>query len=108
LADTQVHEAGSGEALREALCGADRTVPHIFVLPASVFEEGGEIDCEHGMAALRSAEPENDSGHWVLNIDPPEGVDDGLDCDGKADIGMDRVAINCLPANHEAKGHRKN
>jgi len=42
-----------------------------------------------------------------LSRPPPHGSKQGFDCDGKADIDMTTVAINCLPVSQETKEHRK-
>ncbi|MEM7441701.1 MAG: hypothetical protein AAF414_00065 [Pseudomonadota bacterium] len=105
LADDLVSDTRDADGFTSAFCAADRSTQHIFVLPMSVFQEGGEVTCDHGTSTLRMSEPSDDPGHAVLNIDPPEGVADGFDCDGKADLGMSLVAINCLPANLESADH---
>ena len=93
----------------KTFCAASREAPHIFVLPADLFQVGEQkgVTCDDGESKLRVSEPQDDPGHRVYNIDPPHGSKNGLDCDGKADIGMAMVAINCLPANFEAEGHTK-
>lgn len=97
----------STEAFQEAFCAADRSAAHIFVVPLAMFDDGAALACDFGEATMRIREPLDDPGHVVLNIDPPADVADGLDCDGKADVGMEEVAINCLPADAEAADHRK-
>ena len=88
-------------------CQANRAQEHIFVLPLAAFEAKSSVVCEYGTSGLRWAEPADDPGHVVLNVDPPSGVADGFDCDSKADKGMEFVAINCLPANREEADHAK-
>ncbi|MEM8852194.1 MAG: hypothetical protein AAGD34_00750 [Pseudomonadota bacterium] len=99
--------APSADAFKAALCHVDRSGGQIFVVPLSVFEDGGSIDCDGSVYSMRIAEPADDPGHVVLNIDPPSDLADGFDCDAKADIGLAEVALNCLPANAEAADHRK-
>ena len=93
----------------KTFCAASREAPHIFVLPASLFQVGEQwgVTCDDGESTLRVSEPQDDPGHRVYNIDPPHGSKSGLDCDGKADIGMAMVAINCLPADFETAEHEK-
>lgn len=107
LADVGFTQADTADAFVEAFCAADRSGAHIFMLPLAAFEHDATLDCPDGASTMRMAEPADDPGHVVLNIDPPSGVDDGFDCDAKADIGMEFVALNCLPANAEAVDHRK-
>ena len=106
-ADDMVMQARNFSEFSEQFCNASRTGEHIFVVPAEIFTSAKSISCSHGDSLLRMSEPSDDPGHAVYNIDPPSGVADAFDCDGKADIGMDRVALNCLPANSEKAGHRK-
>lgn|GEM_PF-6686662 len=106
-AQTMVSTSADFSAFTTQFCGADRSAPHIFVLPLSVFQANSSVSCDFGAATMRVTEPASDPGHYVLNIDPPAGVEDGLDCDSKVDEGMDLVALNCLPANLEQAGHRK-
>lgn len=81
---------------------------HIFVVPTAVLTDQKSINCEAGASGIRIAEPADDPGHLVINVDPPDGVKSALDCDGKADVGMTLVAINCLPASMESMEHPKN
>ncbi|XWN33402.1 MAG: hypothetical protein ROR55_10180 [Devosia sp.] len=106
-AEVGLVRAPSAAAFQAALCHVDRSGGQIFVVPLSIFEDGGSIDCGDGIYGMRIAEPGDDPGHVVLNIDPPAGMADGFDCDAKADIGLSEVALNCLPANAEAADHRK-
>ena len=106
-AESEVFETDDFEAFVEAFCAADRAREHIFVLPIQGFMDADEIACPEGTSTPRTAEPADDPGHVVLNVDPPEGVADGLDCDGKVDLGMKMVAINCLPASAESPDHRQ-
>ena len=103
----QVSQAKSPEQFTEKFCGAKLDKQHIFVVPTSILTTEKSINCDVGIYTIRTAEPSDDAGHIVFNVDPPEGVENGLDCDGKADIGMETVAINCLPANMEAADHTK-
>ena len=105
LADGLVSDTRDADAFTAAFCAADRSTQHIFVVPMSVFQAGGDLTCDDGTSTLRMTEPSDDPGHAVVNIDPPEGVADGFDCDGKADLGMSLIAINCLPANLESADH---
>ena len=105
FADGVVSDTRDADEFISAFCVADRSTQHIFVLPMSVFQAGADLTCDFGTSTLRMSEPSEDPGHAVVNIDPPEGVADGFDCDGKADLGMSLIAINCLPANLESADH---
>jgi hypothetical protein len=101
-------EAANYDEFAAAFCAADHTGQHIFAMPVGVMTENTGVECDNGVSQFRVAEPDDDPGHYVFNIDPPEGAEAGFDCDGKADVGMSAVAINCLPANMEAMEHPKN
>lgn len=103
-----IFEAASYEEFAVDFCGADHSGQHIFAVPVEVLTENNGVECDNGVSQFRVAEPDDDPGHYVFNIDPPEGAETGFDCDGKADVGMGAVAINCLPADMEAMGHPKN
>ncbi|MEM8590384.1 MAG: hypothetical protein AAGG65_20175 [Pseudomonadota bacterium] len=105
LADDLVSDTRDADAFTAAFCAADRSTQHIFVVPMSVFQAGDDLTCDDGTSTVRMTEPADDPGHAVVNIDPPDGVADGFDCDGKADLGMSLIAINCLPANLESADH---
>jgi hypothetical protein len=105
FADGLVSDTRDADEFTAAFCAADRSTQHIFVVPMSVFQDGGDLTCDDGTSTLRMTEPSDDLGHAVVNIDPPDGVADGFDCDGKADLGMSLIAINCLPANLESADH---
>ncbi|MEM6464279.1 MAG: hypothetical protein AAF724_20430 [Pseudomonadota bacterium] len=107
LAQDMVSSSADFASFTTAFCGADRSAAHIFVVPLAALEDNSTVSCDFGTANIRVSEPESDPGHYVMNIDPPEGVEDGLDCDGKADKGMSQVALNCLPANMESADHTK-
>lgn len=102
-----VNQAANAAEFNEQFCAADHTGQHIFVLPMAVFSDEKSVTCDNGESMLRTAEPADDAGHIVLNIDPPSGAETAFDCDGKADEGMTTVAINCLPADMESAMHPK-
>ncbi|USG63207.1 hypothetical protein NBZ79_09490 [Sneathiella marina] len=81
---------------------------HIMILPASVFAENKTVSCGGVTTGMRMAEDTDDPGHLRYNVDPLPGVPHSLDCDAKADVGIAIIALNCLPANHESKSHKKN
>jgi hypothetical protein len=102
-----VSQTANYEEFTKQFCAADRGGQHVFVLPLAVFDEQNSVTCKNGDSKLRAAEPKDDPGHLVLNIDPPHGSKQSFDCDGKADIDMTIVAINCLPVSQETKEHHK-
>lgn len=103
-----VSQAASFEEFSKQFCSAKRDAPHVFVVPSAVFSENKSVKCEDGESQFRMSEPSSDPGHAVFNIDPPKGSKASFDCDGKADIGMKTVAINCFPVSMETKSHPKN
>ena len=102
-----VSKASSFGEFNEQFCAAKRDAQHIFIVPVAVFKESA-IECEDGDSKLRMAEPKDDPGHMVFNIDPPSGSKGSFDCDGKADTNMTMVAINCLPVAQESASHPEN
>ena len=104
--DQSMSQAANFEEFTAKFCAASRTAPHIFVVPVAVFEEQ-TVTCDDGDSTLRTAEPNDDPGHIVFNIDPPHGSKQSFDCDGKADVDMTPVAINCLPVAEETATHPK-
>lgn len=105
LAKDKVSTADSYEKFNTEFCRANRRHGHIFVVPLQAMLGKTSIDCDHGMYTLAMSEPSEDKGHYVITVSPPAGVEDGLDCDAKADQGMERVALNCLPSNMVAASH---
>lgn len=94
-------------AFEEAFCVASRDRPHIFVVQASMFVETRSVLCQDGVSTLHSSVSADDPGHTVFSIDPPHGVENAFNCDGKADTGMAVVALNCIPVSAETAAHRK-
>ena len=43
----------------------------------------------------------------LVNIDPPNGNGNDLDCDGKVDIGLHYIDLNCLESSLEFSSHSK-
>ncbi len=105
IAKDKVTAAADFEKFSTEFCRANRRHGHIFVVPLQGLIGKTGVDCDYGMFSLQMTEPANDKGHYVITISPPAGVEDGLDCDGKADQGMERVALNCLPSNMVAASH---
>jgi len=86
-------------------CMANPNKEKVFILPASIFKYYKVVKCRSGTFTLRVTEPPEDIGHDVFNIDPPKGVMNAFDCDGKADIGMKTIGINCYPVRRESVSH---
>jgi hypothetical protein len=103
-----VSEAADYTMFEEQFCAANRAEQHIFVLPTAIFSQEKGVTCDDGESMFKVAEPSDDPGHLVINIDPPAGSKTAFDCDSKADEGMTIVAINCLPVDQEAATHPKN
>lgn len=103
-----VSQSADYSEFKTQFCAAEHDGEHIFVLPVAVFSEEKGVACDNGESMFRTAEPADDPGHLVMNIDPPSGAETAFDCDGKADEGMAMVAINCLPADMESAMHPKN
>lgn len=89
-------------------CDASGEIEHILIVPAALFEENTNLTCGDVTTKIYMSESKDDPGHILYNVDPLPGVSNSLDCDGKADEGMVVIALNCLPADHESKSHKKN
>lgn len=105
LAKDKVTTVANFERFSTDFCRANRHHGHIFVVPLQALMGKTSIGCDFGMFKLSMVEPSSDKGHYVITVSPPPGVEDGLDCDGKADMSMERVAINCLPLNMVGASH---
>jgi hypothetical protein len=103
-----VSQAADYAEFKTQFCAADHGAEHIFVLPVAAFSDEKGVACDNGESMFRTAEPADDPGHLIINIDPPSDSKTAFDCDGKADEGMAVVAINCLPADMESAMHPKN
>jgi hypothetical protein len=101
-----VFVADTHEAFNEAFCDADRSGQSVFVVPLEEFTEERTLDCDFGVSQMRVEEVPNDPGHVIFHVDAPADVEDALDCDGMADVGMSHVAVNCLPSNMKSADHR--
>ncbi len=106
-AEPLVVQADNFETFSGHFCSAGHDSEHIFILPAAVFSENSKIECDGGVYGLRMSEPADDPGHTVFNIDPPHDSKTALDCDGKADTGMEIISVNCIPADMENAAHKK-
>ncbi len=107
LANMPVSTSYGFAKFSDQFCGANRSLEQIFVLPIEIFATNSKISCDFGASTLRLSKSQRDPAHYILNIDPPQNVADGLDCDSKANINMSIVALNCLPANREKIGNKR-
>ena len=92
--------------VQPAFCTASKNHQAIFILPLKLVKEIDQISCPQGVSSVRVTELKTDPGHVLVNVDPPSGVKDTLDCDAKADVGMQAVAINCLKVGQESASHQ--
>ena len=101
-----ISSATSFKEFNEQFCSAKRDAQRIFVVPIAVFKEQS-VKCADGESKLQATEAKDDPGHMLFTIIPPSGSKDSFDCDGKADINITVVALNCLPVSQEAATHTK-
>lgn len=83
----------------------------VFTVNADLFTKDElTINCPNmGDFSMKRVEDPNDPGHFLFTIDAAKNnkaAPNTLDCDGKADIGMKVVGINCFPANKESTEHK--
>jgi hypothetical protein len=83
--------------LNEKWCAANPNVEHIFVLPASLFVDSQQLNCDSGPYKLYRIIEHDDPDDFEYFLDPPFGHTTRLGCDGKAGRTMQMVAINCRP-----------
>ncbi len=79
----------------------------LLIAKMSVVKDVKSVNCRSGEAAIKYREDASDPGHVLVNIDPPSGNSKGLDCDGKADIGLHYIGLNCLQSGLESTSHSK-
>ena len=93
-------------------CDSDMSKERNINLPVSTFDKQS-MKCGQDVYKLRKTKDSSDPGHMVYNIDPPamnskQSMNSNVyDCDGKADIGMKQIAMNCFPVSQETKDHRR-
>ncbi|MEM9243636.1 MAG: hypothetical protein AAGA27_06220 [Pseudomonadota bacterium] len=105
---TPVFKAQDYQTFSKQFCGASSKQAAIFALPSAIFTHHNNVDCgKLGVYSLRANELSSDPGHIIYNIDPPKHAKQGFDCDGKADIGMKIIAINCYPVNLISADHHR-
>ena len=91
--------------LQRAICMDSGATTKLLIAKMHVMKHAKSVKCKDGSAAVRFREDKSDPGHVLVNIDPPKGSKNGLDCDGKADLGLHFIGINCLNSNLESASH---
>lgn len=90
-------QAKTFDDLHQKWCAAARDKTHVFVLPASLFVDSRELECDTGAYKMYRVVPPDDADDFEYYIDPPFGKENRLGCDGKAGIKVKVVAVNCRP-----------
>jgi hypothetical protein len=93
--------------MRRAVCMDAGTTSKLLIAKMAVVKNVKSVKCKIGEATIRYREDASDPGHVLVNIDPPNGNSKGLDCDGKADIGLHYIGLNCLESSLEFTSHSK-
>ena len=93
--------------MRRAVCMDTGATSKLLIAKMAVVKNVKSVKCKSGDALVRYREDASDPGHVLVNIDPPSGNSKGLDCDGKADIGLHYIGLNCLQSSLEATSHSK-
>jgi hypothetical protein len=91
--------------MRRAVCMDAGATSKLLIVKMDVARNVKSVKCKSGEAVIRYREDASDPGHVLINIDPPNGNGKGLDCDGKADIGLHYIGLNCLESSLEATSH---
>jgi len=90
-----------------AICMDAGATSKLLIAKMAVVKNVKSVKCKSGEALIRYREDASDPGHVLVNIDPPNGNSKGLDCDGKADIGLRYIGLNCLESSLESTSHSK-
>ncbi len=90
-------QAKTFDDLQQKWCAAARDKTHVFVLPASLFVDARELECDTGAYKMYRVVPPDDTDDFEYYIDPPFGKENRLGCDGKAGVKVKVVAVNCRP-----------
>jgi len=95
------------EKFQSIFCKLDSAKQSHPIIPADVYKDaaGKDFTCGNLTYRVKVLSDKNDPGHNLYNVDPPNNVKDALDCDGKADIGMRDIALNCMPILEETIEH---
>ena len=93
--------------MRRAVCMDAGATSKLLIAKMAVVKNVKSVKCKIGEATIRYREDASDPGHVLVNIDPPNGNSKGLDCDGKADIGLHYIGLNCLESSLEFTSHSK-
>ena len=93
--------------MTRAICMNSGATSKLLIAKMAVVRRMSSVKCHSGEAMIRYREDSSDPGHVLVNIDPPIGNGKGLDCDGKADIGLHYIGLNCLQSNLESTSHSK-
>ena len=87
-------------------CGLKPDQPTVFIVPSTFFKQNNneKIKCSYGSYLIRyilskSMDPKDPRHHAIYNIDSQNDKTPSFDCDGKSDVGMSKVGINCFPVN---------
>ena len=93
--------------MRRAVCMDAGATSKLLIAKMAVVKNVKSVKCKSGEAMIRYREDVSDPGHVLVNVDPPNGNIKGLDCDGKADIGLHYIGLNCLESSLESNSHSK-
>ncbi len=93
--------------MRRAVCMNSGASSKLLIAKMAVVRDVSSVKCNSGEAMIRYREDASDPGHVLVNIDPPSGNSKGLDCDGKADIGLHYIGLNCLESSLESASHSR-
>jgi len=95
------------EKFQAIFCKLDPAKQSHPIIPADVYKDaaGKEFTCGDLTYRVRVHPDKDDPGHNIYNVDPPGDVKNVLDCDGKADVGMRDIALNCMPISEETIEH---
>lgn len=86
----------SKQKFAKKLCKVDKKEKHIKI-PVEYFTGDKSLICSFGKYSLSVMQDDiNDPGHSLYLVTPPESAKKAYDCDGKADNGITKIAMNCL------------
>ena len=105
--DLNLMSVNNKAEMRRAVCMDAGATSKLLIAEMAVVKDVKSVKCKSGEALIRYREDASDPGHVLVNIDPPNGNSKGLDCDGKADIGLHYIGLNCLESGLESTSHSK-
>ncbi len=105
--DLNLMSVNNKAEMKRAICMDAGASSKLLRAKMAVVKDVKSMNCRSDEAVIRYREDASDPGHVLVNIDPPSSNSKGLDCDGKADIGLHYIGLNCLHSGLGSASHSK-